>query len=157
MIEQMKRFAAGLTRPDGRPALFNDAPVNLAPDLSEVIGPQSSGLALFPETGYAVVRDAETFWLAFDCGQAAPGFLPPHAHADGLSFQLWLDDKPLVVDPGMVSYEAGPERAWFRGTRSHATVAVDGRDQFVLWGAFRASRIASVELIEASGSKDRGP
>ena len=57
------------------------------------------GLSVFPETGYAVVR-ARGLWLAFDCGPPAPDFLPAHAHADALSFQLWLDGRPVVVDPG---------------------------------------------------------
>jgi hypothetical protein len=156
VIERMKDFAAALARPDGSLAPFNDAPLNLPPNLREALPRHLAGVVLFPETGYAVVRDPGVLWLAFDCGQAAPSFLPPHAHADGLSFQLWVDDKALVVDPGMSTYESGSERDWFRGTRAHATASVDGLDQFDLWGAFRASRIASVELLEASGSEKEG-
>jgi Heparinase II/III-like protein/Heparinase II/III N-terminus len=156
VIDRMKAFAAALTRPGGEPAPFNDGPLDLAPDMSDEVKPNPPGLTLFRETGYAVVGDGEGFWLAFDCGRAAPSFLPPHAHADGLSFQLWLGGKSLVVDPGMSTYEAGRERDWLRGTRSHATVAVDGRDQFDVWGAFRASRLASVELLEAAGSEKEG-
>jgi hypothetical protein len=156
VIGRMKDFAAALTRPDGQPSLFNDAPLDLAPDLHDELSPQPPGLTVFRETGYAVVRDGRTFWLAFDCGRAAPSFLPPHAHADGLSFQLWLDGKPFVVDPGTYTYEAGPDRDWLRGTRSHSTVAVDGTDQFELWGAFRASRIPAVELLDAAGSEEQG-
>ena len=62
---------------------------------------------------------------------------PAHAHADALSFQLWADGRPVVVDPGMPTYDAGAERDWFRGTRAHSTVAIDG-DQFEPWGAFRS-------------------
>jgi hypothetical protein len=61
-----------------------------------------------------------------------------------------------VVDPGTYTYEAGFDRDWLRGTRSHSTVAVDANDQFELWGAFRASRIASVELLDAAGSENQG-
>ena len=56
---------------------------------------------------------------------------------------------PVVVDPGMSTYEPGAERDWFRGTRAHSTVAVDG-DQFELWGAFRSGPLPRVELLEAS-------
>jgi hypothetical protein len=156
VLDRMKAFAAALARPNGQPALFNDGALDLAPDMSDEVTPCAPGLSVFRETGYAVVRDGAGFWLAFDCGRAAPSFLPPHAHADGLSFQLWLDGNPLVVDPGMSTYESGRERDWLRGTRCHATVAVDGRDQFDLWGAFRASRLASVELLEAAGSEKDG-
>jgi hypothetical protein len=156
VIARMKAFAAALARPDGWPSLFNDAPLDLAPDLRDELSPQPPGLTIFRKTGYAVVRDGSAFWLAFDCGRAAPSFLPPHAHADGLSFHLWLDGKPFVVDPGTYTYETGADRDWLRGTRSHATVAVDGADQFELWRAFRASRIPPVELLDAAGTVEQG-
>lgn len=145
-IEPMRRFAAALARPDGRPALFNDGSLELAPEL-ELPGPPP-GLSVFPETGYAVWR-GERLWLAFDCGPPAPDFLPAHAHADALSFQLWWDGRPVVVDPGTYTYEPGPDRDWFRSTRAHSTVTVDGRDQFELWGAFRSGPLPRVELLGA--------
>ena len=155
VIDQMKVFAACLGRPDGRPALFNDGGFDIAPDLGDFLPESRHGLALFPETGYAVVRD-ESLWLAFDCGLAAPLFLPPHAHADALSFQLWIGASPVVVDPGTFTYESGRERSRFRGTSAHATVAVDGADQFQFVGAFRALGIPPVEILNASGSALEG-
>lgn len=146
VLERMRRFAAALSRPDGRPALFNDGTLDLAPALELPAAPE--GLSVFPETGYAVWR-REGIWLAFDCGPPSPPYLPAHAHADALSFQLWLGGRPVVVDPGMPTYEPGPERDWFRGTRAHSTVSVDGRDQFELWGAFRSGPLPRVELLEA--------
>jgi uncharacterized heparinase superfamily protein len=146
VLQRMRAFAAALSRPDGRPALFNDASLTLAPALDLPAPPE--GLAVFPETGYAVWRRAD-LWLAFDCGPPSPPYLPAHAHADALSIQLWLGSRPAVVDPGMPTYEAGPERDWFRGTRAHSTVAVDG-DQFELWGAFRSGPLPRVEFLEAT-------
>jgi hypothetical protein len=146
VLERMHRFAAALTRPDGEPALFNDGTLDLAPRLDLPVAPE--GLSVFPETGYAVVR-REGIWLAFDCGAPSPAYLPAHAHADALSFQLWLDGKPVVIDPGMPTYEAGAERSWFRGTRAHSTISLDGADQFELWGAFRSGPLPQVQLLEA--------
>ena len=147
VIERMQRFAAGLARPDGQPALFNDGTLDLAPRLE--LPPPQEGLSVFPETGYAVWRRGGV-WLAFDCGPPSPPYLPAHAHADALSFQLWLDGAPVVVDPGMPTYEQGAERDWFRGTRAHSTVSIDGRDQFELWGAFRSGPLPKVELVDAA-------
>lgn len=146
-IARMQRFAAALTRPDGEPALFNDGALDLAPRLDLPAAPL--GLAVFPETGYAVFRD-ERIWLAFDCGPPAPPFLPAHAHADALSFQLWVDGRPAVVDPGTYTYEAGADRDWFRSTSAHSTVTVDERNQFELWGAFRAGPLPRVTLLGSS-------
>jgi hypothetical protein len=145
-IERMRGFAAGLARPDGAPALFNDGGLDLAPALD--LPPAGEGLSVFADTGYAVLRTPRV-WLAFDCGPPSPPYLPAHAHADALSFQLWVDDRPVVVDPGTFTYDPGAQRDWFRGTRAHSTVAVDG-DQFELWGAFRSGPLPRVELLEAS-------
>jgi Heparinase II/III-like protein/Heparinase II/III N-terminus len=141
-IERMRGFAAALERPDGAPALFNDGTVD-APvlELPEPV----EGMAVFADSGFVVVRDGP-LWLAFRCGPPSPEFLPPHAHADALSFQLWWRGRPVVVDPGTYTYEPGPDRDWFRSTRAHSTVTVDGRDQFRLWGAFRSGPLPKVAL-----------
>jgi Heparinase II/III-like protein/Heparinase II/III N-terminus len=143
-IARMSAFSSALARPDGHPALFNDGSLDLAPDLELPAAPP--GLAVFPDTGYAVLRDGP-LWLAFDCGAPAPAFLPAHAHADGLSFQLWVENRPFVSDPGTTTYEAGTERQRVRSTRAHSTVAVGGRDQFEVWSAFRAGPFPEVRLI----------
>ena len=146
-IERMRAFASALARPDGAPSLFNDGSLDLAPQLN--LPAPAYGVSTFPETGYVVVRSSG-LWLAFDCGPASPSFLPPHAHADALSFQLWVDGEPVVIDPGTWTYAAGPERDFLRSTRAHATVTVDGRSQFEPWGAFRSGPLPHVELVEAT-------
>jgi hypothetical protein len=141
-IESMSTFAAALMRPDGAPALFNDGTVD-APRLDLPEAPE--GLSVFGDSGFVVVREGP-LWLAFRCGPPSPDFLPAHAHADALSFQLWWRGRPVLVDPGTFTYEPGADRDWFRSTRAHSTVAVDGRDQFRLWGAFRSGRLPKVSL-----------
>jgi hypothetical protein len=143
-IAAMQRFAAALARPDGLPFPFNDAPLELAPELALPV--VADGVSTFPDTGYAVLREGEIA-VAFDCGAPAPDFLPAHAHADALSFQAWVAGKPVVVDPGTSTYEAGADRDADRGTAAHATVMVDGRDQFELWGAFRTGPLPRVRLL----------
>jgi len=141
-IERMRGFAAALRRPDGAPALFNDGTVD-APRLDLPEAPD--GVATFEQSGFVVVRDGP-LWLAVRCGRPAPEFLPPHAHADALSLQLWWEGRPLLVDPGTSTYEPGAVRVAERSTRSHSTVTLDGRDQFRLWGAFRSGPLPEVRL-----------
>jgi uncharacterized heparinase superfamily protein len=145
-IERMRRFGAGLQRPDGAPALFNDGTLDLAPQLE--LPEPAPGLSVFEETGYAVLREPG-LWLAFDCGPPAPPFLPAHAHADALSFQLWLDGRPVVVDPGTSTYEPGVDRDRERSTAAHSTIALDGRSQFEPWGAFRSGPLPRVRFLSA--------
>lgn len=144
-VAAMLGFAAASSRPDGAPWLFNDGGLDVTPALA--LEALEDGVRVFPETGYVFVRRG-ALALAFDCGSVSPSFLPAHAHADGLSFQLWVDGEPIVVDPGMPTYEAGPERDFFRSTQAHSTVAVGG-SQFETWGAFRAGPLPEVALVEA--------
>jgi hypothetical protein len=141
-IERMRTFAAALARPDGAPAVFNDGTVD-APQLE--LPDAAEGLSVFADSGFVVVRDGP-LWLAFRCGPSAPVFLPAHAHADALSLQLWWRGRPVLVDPGTFTYEPGADRDWFRSTRAHSTVVVDGRNQFRLWGAFRSGPLPKVSL-----------
>jgi len=107
-IERMRAFGAALQRPDGAPALFDDATIDV-PRLELPEPP--TGVATFEESGFVVVRDG-ALWLAVRCGR-------PQLHADALSFQLWWEGRPLLVDPGHGE----------RSTAAHSTLTVDGRDQ----------------------------
>lgn len=92
----------------------------------------------FPDSGYYVLRSGwgeqggayeDERYLIFDCGPLGAG---NHGHLDLLSFEAYAYGTPLIVDPGRYTYdESGPVnwRARFRGTASHNTVLVDGRNQ----------------------------
>jgi heparinase II/III-like protein len=148
VVARMRDFAAASSRPDGQPALFNDGGVDIAPPLELPEPPD--GLDVRASTGYAFAR-RPALWLAFDCGAPAPPYLPAHAHADALSFQLWLAGRPAVVDPGTSTYDPGETRRRERGTAAHSTIAVDG-DQFALWGSFRSGPLPEVRLVDATES-----
>ncbi len=81
--------------------------------------------------------------LFFDVGRACPDDLPAHAHADFFSFELSVDKRRLLVDSGVGEYAAGTWREYYRSTRAHNTVAIDGVDQIECWGSFRVARRAS--------------
>jgi uncharacterized heparinase superfamily protein len=158
-IDRMRAFAAAVRRPDGAPALFNDGTVD-APRLDLPAPPE--GMAVFEDSGFVVVRE-HGLWFALRCGSAAPSFLPAHAHADALSLQVWWRGRPVLVDAGSSTYEAGPTRDWERSTHAHSTIVVDGRDQFRTWGAFRSGPLAKARLryardavVEASVDLPRG-
>lgn len=144
-IERMQAFAAAVRRPDGMPPLFNDGTVD-APSLELPESPP--GLTVLEPSGFVVVREGE-LWLAVRCGPPAPAFLPAHAHADALSFQLWWKGRPVVTEAGTSTYEPGPVRFYERGTRAHSTVTIDGRDQFRIWGAFRSGPLPDAKLLYA--------
>jgi uncharacterized heparinase superfamily protein len=131
-LEETAAWQRSMTGPDGTLPLLNDAWEG-PPAAEDQRAPQ--GVAWLAESGYAVFR-AGGDQAVFDAGIVAPPHLPPHAHADVLSFVLWGDHHPLLVDPGAFAY-AGPWRDRLRGTAAHNTVVVDERDQCLLWGDFR--------------------
>jgi uncharacterized heparinase superfamily protein len=101
-----------------------------------------SSVAL-PQSGYYVMRDDVTAeYLIFDAGKPCPDYLPAHAHADLLSYELLIAGQRVVVDSGVYEYAAGHWRDYFRSTRAHNTVEVEGEDQSEMWSSFRVARRA---------------
>jgi len=84
---------------------------------------------LFPDTGYAVLRDERGGHAVFDVGQH--GYMNGgHAHADSLSMTLSLAGRGFLVDPGTATYTMDPRlRDRFRSSASHNTLTIDNQSQ----------------------------
>jgi uncharacterized heparinase superfamily protein len=95
------------------------------------------------DTGHFVMQNASrSEYLIADVGRPCPDYLPAHAHADMLSYELLVDGRRIVVDSGVYEYAAGPWRDYFRSTRAHNTVEVSGANQSEVWASFRVARRA---------------
>jgi hypothetical protein len=96
---------------------------------------------------YYIFRDDELRdYLIFDAGKPCPDYLPAHSHADLLSYELLVGGERVVVDSGVYEYEAGRWRDYFRSTRAHNTVEVEGENQSEVWSSFRLGKRASPNL-----------
>jgi hypothetical protein len=93
---------------------------------------------LYPDSGFCVMRSdwsEKASQLIFRGGAVN---IPKevsigHNHADYLSFELIIEGKPFIVDPGVYAYNLDDEWRWYgRRTSSHNTVVVDKTDQFVV-------------------------
>jgi hypothetical protein len=117
-----------------------------------------SAIGAFEDAGLYVLSSArgtpqETFVL-FDAGPQGYSSLAAHGHADALSFTLSIGGRPVFVDPGTYCYHAEPDwRAYFRGTRAHNTVTVDGQDQAVAGGTFIWLKKADARVLEWNPGK----
>ena len=134
-----------LAGPDGRLPMLGDgweAPVALSDTRSR------EPVTVLAQSGHVVLRHGGDQAI-FDCGPLCPDHLPAHAHGDALSFVLWADGQPVIVDPGTFAY-TGTERARFRATAAHSTVELEGQDQCVFWADFRASFLPRVERPRVS-------
>lgn len=110
---------------------------------------ESRKYIVFPDSGYTVIRLSRDTIFTFDHG---PLGMPPlfnHGHADALSITLMIDGQPILVDPGTFQYNGAPEfRRYFKGTRAHNTVAVDGLDQAVQETSFIWSKAYKNRLVK---------
>ncbi|MGW9530760.1 alginate lyase family protein [Paenibacillus terrae] len=84
----------------------------------------STASRAFPQTGYYVMRDEQQY-LFFDA--AAMG--GAHGHADALNLEWMWRQQLLFTDTGRYTYEEGEWRHYFKSTRAHNTITVDGEDQ----------------------------
>ncbi|MAO65722.1 MAG: hypothetical protein CL666_12065 [Balneola sp.] len=98
------------------------------------------------ESGYRKFEFGDIEMVA-DVGEVGPTYQPGHSHSDTLSFVLYHQEKPLIVDRGISTYEKNQSREEERGTASHNTVMVNGNEQTDVWGGFRVGRRAKPVII----------
>ncbi|MBW7992323.1 MAG: heparinase [Planctomycetes bacterium] len=107
----------------------------------------------FKDSGYYLLQRGEfespdRISVVFDCGPLGMGALAGHGHADALSFTLRAFGRDVLVDPGTYDYFSYPKwREYFRSTRAHNTVVIDGRDQSEMLGLFLWGRRAKAECL----------
>ena len=134
-----------LRHPDGSIPHFNDTtawPVK-GHRYTQQLGLTARPILDLPSGGYFVLERGDTRMIV-DAGPPSPRDLPPHAHCDALSFEMAVGELPLIVNSGTGDYEAGPWRDYWRSTRAHNTVEVNGEEQSEVWDSFRMARRASV-------------
>lgn len=109
----------------------------------------------FPDSGYTVLHLENGLFVTFDHGPLGMPPLYNHGHADALSLTLSRYGKKIFVDPGTYRYNGAPEfRRYFKGTRAHNTVTIDGADQAVQETSFIWSRPYRPRLIHADEADD---
>ncbi len=151
-----------MCHPDGDISFFNDAAFGIAPSPAEIKA-YAGRLGISPDraaksTGNQVVRrfadsgyirlsstNAEVF---LDVAPIGPDYLPGHAHADTLSFELSLFGERVLVNGGTSQYGNGPLRLEERGTAAHNTVEINGKNSSEVWSGFRVARRAYPYGIE---------
>jgi uncharacterized heparinase superfamily protein len=163
-IPAMRRWLQAMCHPDGEISFFNDAAIGVAPAPAELdayarrlgepaLQPPADGITLLADSGYVRMQLGRAVVIA-DVGPVGPDYLPGHAHADTLSFELSLDGRRVLVNSGTDRYGLGAERLRQRGTAAHTTVTVDGQDSSEVWGGFRVARRAGVTVPVVSGAPD---
>lgn len=150
IIKKMTDAMYSLEEGMGRTPLFNDAGDNVARSMISLLAVLREEFFILPaskqafeQAGYYCIRHKNKK-LLFDAGEIAPDDMPGHGHCDALSFELSYQGRPLFVNSGTGQYQ-GAYRTYFRSTRAHNTVVMDGEEQSQCWGEHRvAKRISKV-------------
>ncbi|MFD0763867.1 heparinase II/III family protein [Mucilaginibacter lutimaris] len=88
-----------------------------------------------------------------DVGAVGPTYQPGHSHSDALSFVLYNNSLPVIVDTGTSTYQIGDKRNHERSTNAHNTVEIEGTNQSEVWGGFRVGRRAEVTIIKDTANE----
>ena len=96
----------------------------------QVDSPLDFHTSYYPLSGHVTLRSSwfpafvDISHVVFDAGPYRTD------HSDFDHFNLtWFQGRPILVDPGLFSYESGPVRDYFHGTSAHNVVVVDGLEQ----------------------------
>lgn len=145
----------------GELAHFNDCANEIAPTLNSLnkLG-QKVGLNwslnsdikfnYFKDSGFVVFKN-EMVHLIADIGNIGPDYLPGHAHADSLSFELALKGRRIIVNSGTGEYGISEERLRQRSTAAHTTIELDGQSSSEVWSGFRVAQRARIADVEICG------
>ncbi|OUS31454.1 hypothetical protein A9Q99_02470 [Gammaproteobacteria bacterium 45_16_T64] len=170
VAHKMLRWLREMSHPDEAFSFFNDAAFGIAPDNSVVFGyarklgitqvlnlPDAGKIDVIDlvSSGYLVARTNE-WYLVADLAPIGPDYMPGHAHADSLSFELSVRGRRVFVNSGISEYGLGEERTRQRKTFSHNTVSVNEMDSSHVWSGFRVAKRARItnRSIDQFGSAE---
>lgn len=164
IIGRMRVWLAVMTHPDGGPSFFNDAAFGIAPSRADLdryadrlglpaIAEPGDGVHHLASSGYVRVNDQDMAAI-LDVAPIGPDYIPGHAHADTLSFELSLGTERIIVNGGTSTYAPGPLREAQRATAAHSTVEVEGENSSEVWASFRVARRARIRELGIDRSPD---
>ena len=150
-----------ITYKNGDIPLLNDSANGIAPSSQELFKyAKRLGLDHQPSTinyqlsdsGYRKIIKSR-YACIIDVGNIGPDYIPGHAQSDTFNFELYIDNKPFIVDTGLSTYETNARRTDERSTAAHNTVEVLGASSSKVWGGFRVADRARVTEVKECEEK----
>ena len=152
LANKMFGWLTAMCHPDGGISFFNDAAFGAAPTHAQLrvcadaldFGADSAsgtGVLQLEPSGYVRIQ-RDPLLVILDAAPVGPDYMPGHAHADTLSFELSWNGQRVLTNSGTSTYGAGPQRTRERSTAAHNTVEVDAENSSDVWDAFRVARRA---------------
>jgi uncharacterized heparinase superfamily protein len=156
-IIKMLTWLTSMCHPDDEISFFNDAALDNTPATKELFRYSDQlgftkpintpGLTDLKTSGYTRVCLKNAVAI-IDRAAVGPRYIPGHAHADTLSFELSIFKHRVIVNSGTSLYKNGYERSRQRGTSSHSTLMIDNQNSSEVWAGFRVARRAKIHKVE---------
>lgn len=137
-LDKAKAVTPWLVMPNGDFAAVGDSEGRYPPRVRlpkhMAVGTDGRGIAVYAnallKSGYISIRSAPPVddplaYMLFFTGMALGG--KRHDHADTLSFELYANGGPILVDGGKYGYEADAWRAYFVSDLAHNGIGRSGR------------------------------
>jgi len=153
-------WALLMNHPDGEVSFFNDSSLKIARNIKTLIlyanklGIKTRkennkhvilkniNYTYMQESGYIRVESSNAVGI-LDVAKVGPDYLPGHAHADTLSFELSIFNKRLIVNGGISTYEDSDQRHIERSTSFHSTLELNNTNSSQVWSSFRVAKRAN--------------
>ena len=149
---KMLGWLKNMTYTDGSTPNFGDSTEGITPTSAELFD-YAKRLKIQPlphplsDSGFRKLKN-QNFEITAKVGKIGPDYIPGHAHADSLSFELRIKDAPIFVDMGISTYETNARRHLERSTSSHNTVEIEGKNSSEVWGSFRVGNRANSTILK---------
>lgn len=158
------RWLKSMIHPDGEVSFFNDSAIGIAANPQQIFDyAQSLNLNIINELPNLITNESSgysrislsNYNLIIDHANVGPDYLPGHAHADSLSFELSVGRERVFVNSGTSLYGVSEERLRQRQTVAHNTVVVNDLDSSEVWSGFRVARRAYTKLLNVNTSDNK--
>lgn len=158
IAQKSLNWLSNMQHPDGEISFFNDSCFGVAAKPNQLFeyaiklklnwSKTRKTLEILSDSGYSRINKG-SYALIFDHANIGPEYLPGHAHADTLSFEMSIGKQRIFVNSGTSMYGLSDERLRQRKTSSHNTVSVESLDSSQVWSSFRVAKRAYCKLEKA--------
>ncbi|MGV8138937.1 MAG: alginate lyase family protein [Mangrovibacterium sp.] len=136
LLQKMANYLLEVAQPDGTMPPINDSyamPVNPTLDtIRELVDPKglgktNAGSFYFPVTQIGVMRSDASNQNSWYLLANPAKTIGSHAHAGRLGFLTWFGQQPVMIESGCNSYDDPQLVNWYRTSKAHNTVLIDGK------------------------------
>ncbi|WP_169777285.1 heparinase II/III family protein [Campylobacter mucosalis] len=140
-----------ITYKNGDIPLINDSTKHIAPTSAQLffyadkLNIKAENLPL-TSSGYKKIIK-KNYECLVDIADIKASYIAGHSHSDTFNFEIYIDEKPFIIDTGISTYENNSTRHKERSNISHNVVEINLKNSSHVWGSFRVGSRAKVDVL----------